>query len=165
MLYFMKQDCKSLYIWKVCKSFSEKLGIFLTILRVEFSKKKIWLYHGLMSQCLTNSSKADSNHYCRQTSVNTINKYLLSPTMCQILGNQRWIKPVDKIELSINWRRLTNKQAMTMFDRCYEIISKTQEAHQTQSWNAGRFLKEMSAKLSAEISWLVYVAKKAIKNV
>lgn len=85
--------------------------------------------------------------------------------MCQILDNQRWIKPVDKIELSINWRRLTNKQAMTMFDRCYEIISKTQEAHQTQSWNAGRFLKEMSAKLSAEISWLVYVAKKAIKNV
>lgn len=60
---------------------------------------------------------------------------------------------------------MASKQAITIFDKCYELIRRTQEGQWTQSWTAGRFPKEMSVKLSAEVSWVgVYLAKKEIKT-
>lgn len=59
---------------------------------------------------------------------------------------------------------MISKQAITIFDKCYQIIRKTQEGHWTQSWTTGRFPKETSVRLSAEVSRVgVYLAEKEIQ--
>lgn len=60
---------------------------------------------------------------------------------------------------------MTSKQAITIFNKCYELLEHRRDIEPNLGIT-GRFPKEMSTKMSAEVSRVgVYLAEKAIKNV
>lgn len=67
------------------------------------------------------------------------------------------------MKLNLNWRKVTSKQEITIFDKCYEIISRTREWVPNPSLECRKVSQDMSAKLSSPGG--VYLAKKVNKNV